>query len=286
MKKVHLGFKAFDIHELICHFVAETAGCYAEQGLDVSLVDTRLISDEKPHENLFSTACGSAAIRWLNGEKLKVVFVASERPMFWLYSNDSVTGLNDLKRRRIATYPETAPPAKFLSIFLKDAGLDEDPDLQLVIASDDSGRLEMMRSGHASAALISTAMLPREIKEFGFRQLLCLGDLIGLPTTGLAVSLTTFENHQDTVCAMREAHSAAIQLVHGNAEALARALRFAEFPGADDPAGTQNLLQNFFSTDGLIPAGDRFCGLYRLAAFLRLELHCEPADLYDCIKTL
>lgn len=284
MKKVQLGFKAFDIHELICHFVAETSGCYAEQGLDVSLVDTRREPDEELHEIFFSAACGSALIRWLNGEKLKIVFVAAERPMFWLYSHDNVAGLHGLKQRRIATYPDAAPPAKFLGIVFEDGGLKVDTDVQLVPAHNDSVRLEMMQSGQASAALISTAMLPRQIKELGYRQLLCLGDLLQVPTTGLAVSLTTIENHHDTVCAMREAHRAAIRLVHGDVAALAQALKAAELPGVEDPDGIQDLLRSFFSTDGLVAGANKFSGLFRLAAYMNLEPPGEPKDLYGCIR--
>lgn len=97
MIKVQLGFKAFDLHELTCHFVAESAGFYAEHGLDVSLMDTRLVPDSELPQGLFSAACGSAVFRWLHGEKLKVVLVAAERPMFWLYTHSDVAGLGELR---------------------------------------------------------------------------------------------------------------------------------------------------------------------------------------------
>ena len=61
MKVIKCGIKAFDIHELLCHFVAKRCGFYAAAGLDVRLVDTTFIPDDKlPAADFFQVACGAA----------------------------------------------------------------------------------------------------------------------------------------------------------------------------------------------------------------------------------
>jgi ABC-type nitrate/sulfonate/bicarbonate transport system substrate-binding protein len=284
VKKVHLGFKAFDLHELACHFVAESAGFYAEHGLDVSLMDTRLVPDSELPRSLFSAACGSAVFRWLHGEKLKVVLVAAERPMFWLYTHSDVAGLGELRGRPMATYPDPAPPAQFLRIILNEAGFQAGHDVNLIPVGNDGGRLEMLRSGRAVAALVSSAMLPGQVEALGFRQLLCIGDGLRVPTTGLAVSLDTFRRDPDTINAMRDSHRAALRLVHGDKAAIRRAIRDAKLVDARHLDDGCELLRQFFTADGRIPAAGMLDGVRRLAESLELGTPEEPTDLYDCLR--
>lgn len=284
MKAIHLGFKAFDLHELACHFVAECAGVYSEHGLDVSLMDTRAVPDRELPDSLFSAACGSAVIRWLHGEKLKVVFVAAKRPMFWLYSQHDAGGLDGLRGQCVATYPDAAPPAQFLRIVLEDAGLTADRDVHLEPGRDDVARLEMLRSGHAAAALVSSATLPCRVEEFGFRQLLCVGDCLRLPTTGLAVSLGMFEREPEAVAAMVESHRTALRLIHDDQPPLRRGLREAGLVDERDLDSACELLRQFFTTDGLVRAADVLPGVRRLAVSLKLAIPAESVELYDCIR--
>jgi ABC-type nitrate/sulfonate/bicarbonate transport system substrate-binding protein len=284
VKKVQLGFKAFDLHELACHFLAESAGFYAEHGLQVSLVDTRIVPDSELPQRLFSTACGSAVVRWLHGEKLKVVLVAAERPMFWLYTRSDVSGLGELRGRPMATYPGAAPPAQFLRIILNEAGFQAGPDVNLVPVRDDGGRLDMLRSGQAAAALVSSAMLPGQVEALGFRQLLCIGDELRLPTTGLAVTLDTFRRYPDTINAMRDSHRAALRLVHGDQPALCRTLRDAGLVDARHLDHGCELARQFFTTDGRIPAAGMLDGVRRLANSLELGIPQDRTDLYDCLR--
>jgi ABC-type nitrate/sulfonate/bicarbonate transport system substrate-binding protein len=284
VKKVQLGFKAFDLHELACHFVAESAGLYAEHGLHVSLMDTRIVPDSELPRGLFSTACGSAVVRWLHGEKLKVVLIAAERPMFWLHTRSDVSGLGELKGRPIATYPDAAPPAQFLRIVLNEAGFQDGRDVSLVPVRDDAGRLEMLRSGQAAAALVSSAMLPGQVEALGFRQLLCIGDELRLPTTGLAVTLDTFGRYPDTIKAMRDSHRAALRLVHGDQPALRRALCDAGLLGDRHLDRGCEFVRQFFTTDGRIPAAGMLDGVRRLADSLELEIPEGPPELYDCLQ--
>src|SRR5262245_4990544 len=105
MVALQLGFKAFDFHELLCHFIAMRAGLYLQHGLQVSLVDTTFIPDDKLPSDLVHAACGAALAMWLRGAPYRVVCVAIDRPMFWLYGRSEYAGIDSLRGARIAGFP-------------------------------------------------------------------------------------------------------------------------------------------------------------------------------------
>ena len=53
MKHIHLAFKAYDVHELLCHAMAEATGLYTDAGLAVTLIDSTFVPDEALPENTF-----------------------------------------------------------------------------------------------------------------------------------------------------------------------------------------------------------------------------------------
>jgi ABC-type nitrate/sulfonate/bicarbonate transport system substrate-binding protein len=284
VKAISLGFKAFDLHELTCHFVARHAGLYRANGLGVTLLDTRFVPDDALPDSVFSAACGSAVLRWLRGDKVKVVFAATDKPMFWLYSRVDLDSLDKLRGHRIAAHPDAAPPARFLRIVLEDAGVNPDSDVHLDPVPDDAARLQRLRSGDAAAALIGSTTLPGRIEALGFLRLLCLGDRIRLPTTGLAVSSAMQESDPETVAAMRNAFFAAIRLVHTDGAVLREALREARVIDDRDLDCASALVRRFFTADGLVRSADIIPGVRRLAASLCLPLPADVGTLYDCIS--
>lgn len=281
MNEITLGYKAFDVHELTCHFVALHAGLYAERGLDVQLLDTRSIPEDELPGSAMSVACGSALLRWLDGERVKVVFVAATRPMFWLYGRKEIEDLRDLAGGRIADYPPAAPPAQFLRIVLEDEGLAG--AATLVPARDDAGRQEMLESGAVGAALLSSATPARVAEQAGLRRLLCLGDRIRLPSTGLAVPANMLEGRPDLVNSMCEAFRAALRIVHGNQAALRDALRAAALVDERDLGAACSLVREFYSTDGVPVAPDSLPAVQRLARCAGLTAPVCVDDLYTAM---
>jgi hypothetical protein len=280
VESVRLGFKACDLHELSCHFVAEYAGLYREYGLEVTLEDTRRVADEQLPDSLFSAACGAALIRWLRGASVRVEVVATNRPMFWLHAARDVHALQDVRAGTIATYPAVAPPAQFLRIVLEDAGLKPDVDVKLVPGADDAARIEMLRRGDVVAALFSSAMLPHCLEQLGFDQLLCIGDRLCLPTTGLAVSSAMIERHPDTVNAMADAFRAALRLIHGDDTILREALRGSALVDEQDVGRAGAVVREFFTADGRVSAADVLPGVQRVAAVLGMPPVTEVESLY------
>ena len=280
MESVSLGFKACDLHELGCHFVAEHAGLYRQRGLEVTLEDTRRVADEQLPDSLFSAACGAALFRWLRGASVRVEVVATVRPMFWLHAAPGVHALQDIRSGTVATYPAAAPPAQFLRIILADGGLEPDVDLKLVPATDDAARIEMLRRGDVVAALFSSATLPHRLEQLGFNRLLCIGDRLCLPTTGLAVSCAMIERQPDTVNAMADAFRAALRLIHGDDTLLRDALRRSSLVDEQDVGRASALVRKFFTADGRISAAEVLPGVQRVAAVLGMPAVAEVESLY------
>ena len=187
MKTIECGIKAFDIHELLCHFVAQRGGFYAAAGLDARLVDTTFTPDDKlPVADYFQVACGAAAFS--QNVPFKVYLAAVTKPMFWLYGPAGTDSVEQLAGKRIATYPPLAPPYWFNRIALRNRGLDPDTDVELKAARDDAIRLGLLREGAVDAALISSATSPVTVQRLGLNILALVGDEIRFVTSGIATT--------------------------------------------------------------------------------------------------
>ena len=119
MREIYIGFKAYDVHELLCHGIAQTADLYASAGISVKLLDTTFLPDDALPENTFHAACGAALASFLSGQRRKVIFVACDRPMFWIYGRPGIDSIEQLAKGRVATFPENSPPARFFQNRLK-----------------------------------------------------------------------------------------------------------------------------------------------------------------------
>ena len=198
MKTVECGIKAFDIHELLCHFVAQRGGFYAAEGLEVRLMDTTFTPDDRlPEANYFQVACGAAVFS--RSVRFKVFLAAVTGPMFWLYSAAEIKSIEQLAGKRIATYPSLAPPYWFNRIVLRSYGLDPDNDVELMPARDDALRVGLLREGAVDAALISSAISPVAIRQSGLNTLTLLADEIKFVTSGIATTEKIAHDDPDLV---------------------------------------------------------------------------------------
>jgi hypothetical protein len=221
---VRLGFRAYDPHELLTHFVAERAGLYGT--LEVKLVDLR--RGEQPHDA--TVACGSALFAALAGAPIRVLLIAATAPMFWLYGRGA----------RIATYPPNAPPARFLELAL--AG----EKVTYIPARDDAARLALVRSGEADSALLSSATPPSRVP---LEERFCLAERVPVPSTGVAAR----DEPDARAHRLVEAHRGALALIASD-EAFARETAQAAF-GFDEPEANWAVAgaRRWFSADGRVP---------------------------------
>jgi hypothetical protein len=237
MTNVCLAYKAYDIHELLCHAIADAAGLYASAGLSVTLLDSTFTPDDAFPENTFHAACGAAMASFLAGEQRKVVFVACDRPMFWLYGRAGIDAVTQLARARVATFPDVAPPSKLLQKFLHESGVAPG----LLPCRDDTSRLGLLSCSSVDGALISSNYLPHEVEARGAGMLAFLGDSLRLPSTGLAVASELQRANPQLVARMVNVYQQAMKRVFDQDQSILRGVLQASF--AKGPDGLDSAIQ-------------------------------------------
>jgi len=250
MNKIFLGFRAFDPHELLCHFVAAEAGLYTRENLQVGLIDITFIPDTGLPEHVFQTGCGAALAGAVKGLPLQVAFVATDRPMFWLYSNCTIKTLQEIKGGRIATYPAAAPPHHFCNIILDKAGIDTKTGVTLTPARDDVARLGLLKTGNADAAVISSAVTPQRIEGAGMNKLCFFGDELRIPTTGLAMHRKFLEREAGLIDTLVNLHKESLGLIHKDTGLVASVLQQVFDVPEDISHDTALLYRQYYTLNG------------------------------------
>lgn len=255
MTTITLGFKAFDPHELLCHFVADMAGLYRRESLQVELADITFIPDTELPQDYFQASCGAALNSALKGLGQKVVLVAVDRPMFWIYSRARHESVAGLVHARIATFPVMAPPHQLANLILQRAGLVIPDDVTLLQARDDVARLGLLRSSSVDAAVISSSIAPARMAQLGFHSLCWFGEHLQFPSTGLAIDKAFIQREPELVQTLVGIHRESLRMIHSDPELTSRVLgQYFDV----DPAITRETARLFamaFTEDGRIPRG-------------------------------
>jgi len=268
---------AYDVHELGCHFVARHAGLYQRHGLEPQLVDAKVAGADLP-DRCFRAACAAALAGWLNGDDIRVVFVAAEKPMFWLYGTPGLQELSGLQGKTIAGYPPPAPPALFLRYLLDQEGIN---GVDFLPALDDEARLGMLADGSAAAALLSSRVAPDAADSSGLEPLLFLGDQLRIATTGLAATPAFCAEEPGLIAAMCACYAEALALIHGDPEALASALR----AGIETVRGSVDalvpVLRACYTSNGRSSSEHLQAGAELVAAIMGVQVPQPVDQLYD-----
>ena len=250
MATIQVGFKAFDPHELLCHFVAVNAGLYKRENIDVELIDITFVADTELPSHVSQVSCGAALGSALRGIPQRILFVATDKPMFWIYSNNKIKSIGELAKSKIATFPALAPPYHLANIILRKSGINVEQDVVLLPARDDVARFGLLASGHVDAAVISSAIAPAKIVQSGKNMLCFFGDEIRIPTTGLAVDQSYLEKETELIRTLVNILKQSLSIIHADPDAVARVLK--EYFDVDDriKMETAELLQNYYTHDG------------------------------------
>ena len=281
MTTVQLGFKAFDAHELLCHFIAARAGLYKRHHLQIQLIDITFATDMDLPQHMFQASCSAALSSALQGTPQRVVFVATDRPMFWLYASRDIENLKDLKNKKVATFPAIAPPHHLANIVLHRAGVDPIQDLTLSPARDDVARFGLLKTGDADAAVISSAIPPVTVEKAGFRQLCFFGDAIRMPTTGLAVHATQFKQKTGLVETLVAILRESLTLLHSDPVLVAHVLHHYFDVPADITDKTAATYERLFTHDGKTTPEIAQIAVDSLCRSLQINTSIPWQEIYD-----
>ena len=267
-------------HELLCHFVAERGGFYDTAGLDVRLVDTSFIPDEKlPASDYFQVACGAAAFS--RSMPFRIYLAVVTRPMFWLYGSAGTETVEQLAGKRIATYPPLAPPYWFNRIALRNHGLDPDTDVELKPARDDAIRLGMLREGAVDAALISSAISPVTIQRLGLNILTLVGDEIGFITSGIATTEKIAQEDPGLVESLVGVYRQSLSVIHDSPAEIHTILTDVMGITSEVAEKTHELILPCYTQDGYLELETLQAALDTLGAEQGAEVPVNAGDLYD-----
>ena len=280
MKIVECGIKAFDVHELLCHFVAERSGFYAAAGLDVRLVDTTFTPDERlPDADYFQVACGAAVQS--RTVPFRIFLAAVTRPMFWLYGAAGIAAVEQLAGKQIATYPPLAPPYWFNRIALRNHGLDPDNDVELKPARDDAIRLGLLREGAVDAALISSAISPVAIQQLGLNILTLLGDETRFVTSGIATTEKIAQEDPDLVQSLVSAYRKSLVVIHNSPAEIHSILVDVMGITQEVAEKTYELILPCYTPDGFMEMDTLQAALDTLSAEQGTDAPITAGDVYD-----
>lgn len=280
MTPVTLGFKAFDAHELLCHFVAVEAGLYRREKLQVDLADITFVPDTELPAHFFQASCGAALTSALKGLGQRVVLVAVDRPLFWIYARDPGMSLAGLAQCRIATFPVMAPPHQMANFLLRKAGLDTRTDVTLMQARDDAARFGLLKSGSVEAAVISSAIAPARMARQGFHPLCWFGEELRVPSTGLAIDQAFLRREAEQVQAMVRVHRESLQLIHADAGFTGAVL--SEYFDLDPAISleTARLYATAFTADGRTSQGIAEGAIHALCDAMAIAARPDWNEVY------
>lgn len=284
MTEVLCGVKAFDIHELYCHFLARELGYYADEGITVRVVDATHIPDDRlPRRNYFQVACGAAYLGRRAGFPFKVLFAATEKPMFWLHSRHDITSIDQLRGSRVATFPSVAPPHWFHRILLRNHGIDPDRDIDFLPCRDDIVRLGLLRQGDVDAALISSATSPILVQAHGLNTLALAGDEFSFVTAGVATFESVLTEQPDLIGAVVRAHRRGLEAIHDRVDEATAVLADVLSVPDDVASKTFALAQRCYTSTGWVASEMLAGAVGRMGEELpdNGKNAVDPRELYD-----
>jgi NitT/TauT family transport system substrate-binding protein len=233
-------------------YIATQQGYTAEEGLAPEMVQVRAGAAAQSmiaREIEFGMSAGTLLSARLRGAPLKNVFVAMDKPLYYLFAQPSINGLGDLLDKpigvsRIGTSTHVAATAA-----LNFAGIPPDRVTFIANAGSDAA-LVALQSG-AVAATVVTPPGDLAAEQLGFRNLGFLGDYLDYLTAGMTTHEDVIRDRPELVHAVVRAALKAHRYMQQNREGtIAYMARFLEIePG--DAAVAYDRHMKHLTTDGL-----------------------------------
>jgi NitT/TauT family transport system substrate-binding protein len=170
--------------------VTKEKNIFATEGLFVEPVAMRpelgvkaLLSGDLEYSYFAGTAITAA----VHGLPVKIVMVTNKRPLYSLMARPEIRSLKDLKGKRLGVASLTAGEAFLSRRLLKDAGIDADRDMQMIVVGNTPERINALKMGVVDATTVS---VPVDFKaeQMGLKRLVFIGDAVEAVSGGIAVA--------------------------------------------------------------------------------------------------
>ena len=192
-----LGYRDHNVHELVCHEIAQRAGYYDRLGIEVEAVP----GSDHP-EAALSAGLGGSLIEALREQRRwKVALVHTLHPLFWIWTREARTKAAPTV---LAGHPEGSIVSAFTQKVIHSHRTGDEAPTVLHFPAGSTGdhrRLEALKSGVAGAAVLGSAFAPSALSRHGLTESLFFGAALRFPTAGVA-----FDAERTTLDKIGRAH--------------------------------------------------------------------------------
>ncbi|WP_019929623.1 hypothetical protein [Nocardia sp. BMG111209] len=205
-----LGYRDHNVHELLCHEIADRAGYYDRLGVEV-----RAVPGADHPDAALSAGLGGSLIETLRGQRRwKVALVHTLHPLFWIWTRRS--DFRSAGPTVLAGFPAGSIVDALTRKMLENhwAAAESPETLRYPGGSlGDRRRLEALTSGAADAAVIGSAFAPSAVVRLGLTDSLFFGATLRFPTAGLAVDSARMSLDDPAVRKIVAAQTAALTAI-------------------------------------------------------------------------
>jgi ABC-type nitrate/sulfonate/bicarbonate transport system substrate-binding protein len=205
----------------MAYAIGAQQGFFREEGFEVEipamrteLIAAGLLSGEVDYISAFSPAINNA----LTGVPLRLIATTVSHSTRRLMSVPEVQSIEGLRGKIITVQGFADGPHSAAVLILKHYGLDPQSDVGwLTGGSTVADRLLFMDQGRAHAAIFSGAEIPRA-EAMGYVTLVRVDDVVPLPESGVATTLSRIETQRDEVKRVLRAVVRSLRWTKGNRE--------------------------------------------------------------------
>ena len=184
------------------HIVALRQGFYQQSGFDVELI---VVSSGIPAVQAvvagdldFTTTGNVATLAALRGMPIRNVMISSTATDQTLVVRPEIRRVEDLKGKVVGVAGIRSISDVSLRLLLPKYGLTPDVDVTIVSLGGSGVRLTALQGGKVDGTLLSAPQNKTAVK-MGFRELIFMKDLRGVPSGSLSTSVRKIQNDPDSI---------------------------------------------------------------------------------------
>lgn len=205
------------------YFLAKEIGFYKDEGLDMEIIHVTSVTGLQAllSEDLQFVGAGTTPINAaLRGAKLKIVFVAVDKPEFDLYVNPGIRTFSDLKGKSVVVSGIGALTDRLLRQLLQKNRVNPDDVIIRAMGSAEL-RYQALVKNVVDGSLLAPPLNFRAEAD-GFRRLAFLGDFLQATSASIAVTETFKATRPDVVSSFVRASLRGINFYKQNRDATLR----------------------------------------------------------------
>ncbi len=238
--------------------IAREKHIFQTEGLDVEMIIMRpelgvkaVMSGDLQY-NYFAGTTINAAV---HGLPVKVVMVTNDAPLYSLMARPEIRSLKDLRGKRLGVASLTAGEAFLSRRLLRDAGIDADREMSIIVVGNTPERISALKMGVVDATTVSVPV-DFNAEQMGLRRLVFIGDALKAISGGVGVATRLIKEQPGQIKRMIRALLKSMAYGKAHRDEMI-ALLMAKWPLLDRERATKtwDLSARTMDDDGVAPDG-------------------------------